>query len=296
LQLGLAVGQTTINPPATSVCGLEGFDLNTLELASYWKFTVSEKTQCLIPEGVTIDQVQSCSINFAVCHALPADRPCANMNSSMCQEVILTDGTKHDYSIGTYDPSNTYKVEETGRGFVAERTGKEVADTTCNGTFSTIFIFTCDLGATWSTSQTDVTSYLTNILRNPADPCQYLIQVDYSGACYSFTPSNCQLNGYNIAALARVPFWKFTVLDKTQCLIPEGITVDQVKSCSINFAVCHALPANTLCVNTNSSMCQKIVLNNGTMYDYSIGTYDPSHTYELEGMFPPPPKCTPSFS
>ena len=33
------------------------------------------------------------------------------MNSSMCQEVTLTNGTKHDYSIGTYDPSNTYKVE-----------------------------------------------------------------------------------------------------------------------------------------------------------------------------------------
>jgi len=33
------------------------------------------------------------------------------MNSSMCQEVVLTNGSKHDYSIGTYDPSNTYKVE-----------------------------------------------------------------------------------------------------------------------------------------------------------------------------------------
>jgi len=42
-----------------------------------------------------------------------------------------------------------YTHTETGRGFVAERTGKEVVDTTCNGTFSTIFIFTCNLDATW---------------------------------------------------------------------------------------------------------------------------------------------------
>jgi len=65
-----------------------------------------------------------------------------------------------------------YTHTETGRGFVAERTGKEVVDTTCNGTFSTIFIFTCNLDATWSTSQTDVSNYLSSVLRNPADPCQ----------------------------------------------------------------------------------------------------------------------------
>ena len=46
----------------------------------------------------------------------------------------------------------------------------KVADTTCNGTFSTIFIFTCDLGATWS--QTDVSNYLSTFVRNSADPCQ----------------------------------------------------------------------------------------------------------------------------
>ena len=65
-----------------------------------------------------------------------------------------------------------YTHAETGRGIVAERAGKEVADTTCNGTFSTIFIFACDSNATWSTNQTNVTSYLTTILRNSADPCQ----------------------------------------------------------------------------------------------------------------------------
>ena len=78
-------------------------------------------------------------------------------------------------------------------------------------------------------------------------------------------------------------FWKFTVDDKSQCIIPPGNATGDVQSCTIFFSVCHPIEDNTLCPGENSSICQEVVLNDGTKNYYNLGTYDPSHKYLVSG-------------
>ena len=83
--------------------------ISPLNRASYWKFAVRDKSQCLVPLGNTTDDIISCTINFAICHSLQDGALCPGQNSSICQEVELTNGTVH-YDMGTYDPTHTYRV------------------------------------------------------------------------------------------------------------------------------------------------------------------------------------------
>ena len=77
--------------------------------ASYWKFTVKDKSQCHVPLGNTTDDIISCTINFAICHSLQDGALCPGQDSSICQEVELTNGTVY-YDMGAYDPTHSYTV------------------------------------------------------------------------------------------------------------------------------------------------------------------------------------------
>ena len=84
--------------------------------ASYWKFTVQDKSQCHVPLGNTTDDIISCTINFAICHSLQDGALCSGEDSSICQEVELTNGTVY-YDMGAYDPTHSYTV--LGRSMLA---------------------------------------------------------------------------------------------------------------------------------------------------------------------------------
>ena len=76
-----------------------------LNRASFWRIAVQDKSQCLQPNGAT---VQSCTIFFAICHPILDPLLCPGQNSSICQEVVLTNGSKVHYNMGTYDSNHTF--------------------------------------------------------------------------------------------------------------------------------------------------------------------------------------------
>ena len=78
-------------------------------------------------------------------------------------------------------------------------------------------------------------------------------------------------------------FWKFTVVDKSQCIIPSGKTPADVLNCTVFFSVCHPIEDNTLCPGENSSICQEVVVNGEPKRYYNLGTYNPAHTYLVSG-------------
>ena len=90
--------------------------------------------------------------------------------------------------------------------------------------------------------------------------------------------SNCVLCFFPV--LNRAPFWRIAVQDKSQCLQPRGATV---QNCTIFFAICHPILDPLLCPGQNSSICQEVLLTNGSKVHYNMGTYDSNHVYNTLG-------------
>ena len=83
-------------------------------------------------------------------------------------------------------------------------------------------------------------------------------------------------------ALNRASTWRISVRDKSQCLQPNGATV---QSCTIFIAICHPILDPSLCPGQNSSICQEVVLTNGSKVHYNMGTYDSNHTFSSLSKF-----------
>ena len=80
--------------------------------------------------------------------------------------------------------------------------------------------------------------------------------------------------------------WQFTLKDKSHCIIPNGTSESDIKSCSIQFSVCK--PLYLFAGLTNSSTCETVPLNDGTTHEYSIGDYQGNKGFEPLGMYVQP--------
>ena len=56
-------------------------------------------------------------------------------------------------------------------GFFAERTGRDVSVSSCNGTLRSVITFSCDSDVAWYSSHNDVTNHLVSFLNDQADEC-----------------------------------------------------------------------------------------------------------------------------
>ena len=56
-------------------------------------------------------------------------------------------------------------------GFSAERTGRDVTVSSCNGTLRSVITFSCDSDVAWYSSHNDVTNHLVSFLNDQADGC-----------------------------------------------------------------------------------------------------------------------------
>ena len=100
--------RATIAPPYIDICTRQGYNITTLSQAPHWKFAVHDKAQCIVPLGNTTANVQSCTVNFAVCHPIDNQTLCRGENGAICQEVILNGGARLYYNMGAYDPKHSY--------------------------------------------------------------------------------------------------------------------------------------------------------------------------------------------
>jgi len=69
--------------------------------------------------------------------------------------------------------------------------------------------------------------------------------------------------------------------NKASWLIPPDVTDDQIKSVEIYIAVCKPLPLSFCNGSVASAICQRVTLQNGTTYDFEMGSYkseDPFQT------------------
>ena len=91
-------------------------------------------------------------------------------------------------------------------GFFAERTGRDVSVSSCNGTLRSVITFSCDSDVAWYSSHNDVTNHLVSFLNDQADEC--LVSTGRFGHTFimhslpdMFSSSYCNADFTNLHAL-----------------------------------------------------------------------------------------------
>lgn len=259
------------------ICGLDGYDFNNLSKAEYWNISVPTAAQCILPTGVSLNDISSCNIYFSICRPLPVERCEPSNTSSVCQEVILTNGSVIYFNQGEYSTEHEYHSNDghSDDGFYSAFTGVvDPEDSQCEkNNLSTLLIFNCNGRQFWDPAD-PLSLTVAGILRNPLDPCQYFLQVNYSGACYSaptLAPSNCHLDDYNLEALAERDYW-YAEVDKAACYGGDAI------SCVMTFAFCHPLSPNITetgpCAQSSTAVCQVGEVDSEQAISYNMGMFE----------------------
>ena len=77
-------------------------------------------------------------------------------------------------------------------------------------------------------------------------------------------------------------YWVFSLPEASTWLLPPGIETAEVQKAEIFISACKPLPASVCAgVNEQSTTCQHLLLKNGTIFRFDMGTFN-----DTEGFLP----------
>ncbi|XP_064390133.1 uncharacterized protein LOC135338048 [Halichondria panicea] len=260
--------------PVAGQCELQGYDLHRLTSVDQWTFDLPKTAQWLIPTNISASDVASVSVSMSLCKPLPSGNCKSNENATVCQHIILKNGTSVDIDLASFDKSEKLNYLDSSAGFSLQQKSQiPVNYTQCaSGKLNTILGFECNATSKWSDK--NISNFV--FADDRLSPCFIEIAFKYNGSCYNaptVAPANCQLDGYNTSTLSKQPFW-FATVPHTVCF--NG-TEDRL--CTIFFSFCHAIPETTLfnldsCHKENAAVCQIGESKDGVKEsEYSMGQY-----------------------
>ena len=71
--------------------------------SSHWSIALEHEhlSKCLVPDRYEASLISSCSLHFSFCgRTVPKDVCRGHVNSTVCQEVVTTDGLRHYFNVG----------------------------------------------------------------------------------------------------------------------------------------------------------------------------------------------------
>ena len=98
------------------ILGVHGFKAHThthTNSEKYWTIDLKESSEWLVPTDVEFDEVAKAVVYISACQPLPAGT-CGDVNdqSTVCQQLTLTNGTTLYFDMGTFNDSVGFKPIE----------------------------------------------------------------------------------------------------------------------------------------------------------------------------------------
>lgn len=87
-------------------------------------------------------------------------------------------------------------------------------------------------------------------------------------------------------------YWTVDILHRSNCLVPDGYTANDVEGCKVFFSVCQAVPYLVCQGHANSAICMEVATTNGSFYYYNFGDYQVDDEFMPLSMYNVESVCT----